>query len=79
MTTRKFYKTKITFEVLSEDPIDDKWEMQDIVAECIDGGFSGATVGNKQTILNGKQMAKALEKQGSSPEFFQIDEKGNDI
>lgn len=78
MTTRKFYKTVLTYTVLSEKPIPDNLEMKDIMFECTDGFYSGATTGQKETVLNGKQAAKALEEQGSDPDFFQLDEKGND-
>jgi len=78
MTNRKFYKTKITFEVLSEEPIGDM-EMSHIVHECMEGGFSGDTINSTETIMNGKQAAKALIKQGSDTEFFQLNEDGSDM
>jgi hypothetical protein len=33
----------------------------------------------KNKTLNGKQAAKALIAHGSDPEFFELDEKGNDL
>lgn len=79
MTTRKFYKTVITIEVLSEDKIPAWMELPDILNECIEGSFSKRELGEKETELNGKQAAKALSKQGSDSSFFRLDEKGNDL
>ena len=79
MTERKFYKTTITFEVLSEEPIPSWMELQNIVYETEEGDYSGATVGNVQVELDGKQAVKELAAQGSDPEFFRLDEEGNDL
>lgn len=79
MTTRKFYKTIIKIEILSEERIPDDMTLEEIGRETIEGGYSGRTLETKESELNGKQAATALIKQSSSPEFFRIDEKGNDI
>ena len=39
MTDEKFYRTNITFSVLSQEPIPDNMDMQDIVTECMEGDF----------------------------------------
>ena len=78
MTTRKFYKTKITVEVLSDEPYDFN-SLQRTSYDIDEGGCSGEIRVVKSEVLNGKQAAKALDKQGSAPEFFGIDDKGNDI
>ena len=79
MTTRKFYKTKITIEVLSEEPIPDDMNIADIAFEGEEGMFSiGNTKNYKQTVLNGKQAANALKKQGSAPSFFLLNDEGED-
>lgn len=79
MTDRKFYKTKITFEVLSEEPIPDGMNLDQIQSECYGGSWSKGELEMTQKELNGKQVAKELIKQGSDPEFFGINEKGEDI
>jgi hypothetical protein len=78
MTDRKFHKTIIKVEVLSEEPIPEGMDLQNVIAECTEGGWSMRQFGWKETELNGKQAAKALLLQGSDPGFFQLDEKGND-
>jgi len=79
MTERKFYKTIITFEVLSEEPIPMDMEVQNIIDEAIEGGYSMSDAGMSAIEMDGKQAAKELIEQASSPEFFRIDENGNDI
>ena len=79
MTDRKFYKTIITLEVLSEEPIPAWMEAEDIVRESSDGSFSMATVGNNEVELDGKQMVGELNEQGSDPEFFNLTDDGEDI
>ena len=79
MTERQFHKYVYTFTVLSEDPIDGDATLGEIYQSTIDGPNSGETDCTVHKMLNGKQMAKALEKQGSDPEFFYLDEHGNDL
>lgn len=75
---RKFYKTEIKVTVLSEDPYD--YESLSQVAFDIEGGdCSGEVKVIKKERLTGKEAAKALQKQGSDPEFFQLTEEGEDI
>ena len=78
MTDRKFYKTVVKFTVLSEEPIPDGMSLENIAAQCMTGDWSMGDASQKETELNGKQAARALEKQGSDPGFFQLDEKGDD-
>lgn len=79
MTKRKFYKTLVTLEVLSEEPIPEGMEVPDIMAEATDGAYSAQVLPTAQKILNGKQAAKALMDQGSDPGFFQLTEDGKDV
>lgn len=78
MTDRKFFKTRVSFVVLSEAPIPDGMTVQNIADECITGDWSMGELQTKETTLNGKQAAKALLNQGSDPGFFQLTEKGED-
>ena len=77
---RKFYRTRITFEVLSEDPIHPYMDIAEIVAECDDGGYVMDSNHEPVTVeLSGAEMAQALHNAGSTPEFFQLDDAGNPI
>ena len=81
MTRRKFYRTIIKVEVLHEDPrVLAKLEgLDEVHALITDGPCSGFwNVTRGPTEMNGLQTARLLLKQGSDPEFFSLDERGND-
>lgn len=73
MTDRKFYKTVVSFEVLSEDPIPAGMTIEQIANEAVHGDYSMGNVQCEQIELNEKQAAEALLDQGSDPMFFGID------
>jgi hypothetical protein len=78
---RKFYRTKITFIVLSEEPIPTALDMGGIVAECEEGSYVAdynVEAPDQREELTGKQMADALYKANSDPSFFRLDDDGND-
>ncbi len=72
---RKFYKTTVTVEVLSEGVLDfdNLADLHEIVA---DGDCVGRHWIEKSQTLTSKRMAKATYVFGSSPGFFQLDNKG---
>jgi hypothetical protein len=74
---RKFWRTVIQIEVLSEEPYD-KEDLIDISHDCTDGDCSGQVSIIESQTLTGAQAAKALMKQGSSPSFFCLTEDGKD-
>ena len=80
MTDRKFYRTAVTFHVLSEEPIPGGMDMAGIVAECEDGAYVAdyGTAPDEAKELTGKQMADALKTAFSDPSFFRLDDDGND-
>ena len=68
---RKYYKTIIQVEVLSEDPYN-YIGLNELHYDITDGGCSGKTSVISSETLSGKQMAKALKEQGSDPGFFNL-------
>lgn len=77
---REFHKITVEVEVLCEDqsgPYD--MTLGELAHAIVDGDYSGDHKVTKHKVLNGRQMAKALQKQGSDPAFFQLDDKGRDI
>ena len=76
---KKYYKTTIAFSVLSEEPIPEQMNIDEIYQECIDGDYSG-DLGFRSSVevLNEKEAAQELIKQGSDPSFFGIDESLSD-
>lgn len=75
---RVFYKRVISFEILSEEPIEDM-TLSETEYEVVDGHMSGMFLDSVDTVLIGSEMARALSRQGTDPSFFSIDEHGNDI
>lgn len=82
MTNRKFYKTIYQIEILSEDPYPIDHGMDDlrtIREDIVAGDCSGSVTCVSHTIHDGEEMAQMLIDQGSEPEFFGIDEDGNEV
>jgi hypothetical protein len=77
MTNRKFYRTLITVEVLSEDPYQFE-SLSELAYDVDEGECSGKTTIEKTEEIDGETMALLLMAQGSDPEFFRIDDEGND-
>lgn len=75
---RKFHKTTITYEVLSEEPIPGHVDLEYIAREAMEGRYVGRFVSNDETVLTGKQMADTLYEFGSDPGFFMLDSDGKD-
>ena len=77
---RKFYRTVIHAELLSEEPIL-PMSLRDVDYQITEGYLSGELLESNpdNEILDGPTAAKALIAQGSDPEFFELDEDGNDI
>lgn len=75
---RKFYKTVLKVEVLSEEPFmcEDLGQVGYAITE---GDCSGVMYRGGSRKISAKTMAKELVKQGSDPEFFGLDDKGNDL
>lgn len=75
---RKFYKTIIQVEVLSEDePLQEGLSLGAIQYEITEGHHSGIIRSFKSTPMTGKQAAKALLAQGSDPGFFSLNPDGS--
>ncbi len=78
MTKRKFYKTRIVVEVLSEEPLSEDQELDSVHWGITNGDWSGTVKWSPPKVLNGAQAARALRSQGSDPGFFRLDDKGGD-
>jgi hypothetical protein len=80
MAKVKIYKTLILLTVLSDRPLQEGMSIADIDAECEDGDFTGKTDWQEvNTVLEGKEAADAVRDTGSSTDFFQMDEDGNEL
>jgi hypothetical protein len=77
MSDRKFYKTVITVEVLSEEPVA-FGDLGGLHCAITEGGCSGDYTEGKTKTLSAKQAVRELLKQGSDPSFFRLTETGAD-
>lgn len=81
MTKRKFYKSRVVVEMLSEEPLrNNSFEsLLEVHHEITEGHCSGQwhfVVLNE--VLDGADAAKALTMQFSDPEFFRLTCDGDD-
>jgi hypothetical protein len=78
MTERKFYRTVIHVEVLSEDPYTFSGNLVDVANDISTGDCSGIARTILEETCDGARMAQFLLAHGSDPEFFMLDDQGND-
>lgn len=74
----KFYRTVISFTVLSEEPLSDSESLSDIVARGMDDCVLGEEI-RKEQIMTGKRAARHLYRLGSEPGFFGLNDEGKSI
>ena len=79
MTERNFYRTVIHVEVLSEEPYVFSGNLVDVANDIVTGNCSGVVRTIQEERCNGARMVQLLLAQGSEPEYFQLDENGNDL
>lgn len=76
---RVFHRRRITVTVLSEEPLPEHLDLDKVAHEIVHGDCSGEVKWYPNEEIGGRAMAKALRKQGSDPEFFRINDKGEDL
>ena len=76
----KIYRTVFSFEVLSEEPINCSLSLSDLYEMTMEGNCSGRFIDNPihNEELMGMAAVEAIRNQGSDPEFFMMDDEGND-
>lgn len=78
---RTFFRSVITVEILSEDPIPSGLDLADIDCEISCGAFWSGRV--TETLLNDQidsaKMASLMIAQGNDPSLFGLDNDGHDI
>ena len=76
---KKIFRTIIKLVVLSEEPIDENLDIQDIMNECDEGAYIGTTNIGTPTTLIGKTAVIEIEKAGSDAGFFNMSTDGNEL
>lgn len=66
------YKTIMTVEILSEDPIGSP-TLEEVAYEITHGSWSGSYEVSSRSELSNEEMREALIEQGSDPGFFGLD------
>lgn len=81
MSKKILYRTVIKLELLSEEPIPDGLPISEIVREANEGDYSMRSIymTSSNNTIKGKAAANCVIAQGSDPEFFGMDEQGNEI
>jgi len=75
---REFYRTSITVDVLSEEPIGSNWSLVDIAQGMIQGDFSGIWRKAPAVTVTSTEAISILRDQGAEPGFFRLTEDGED-
>ena|SRR3990167_9921703 len=75
---RKFYRTLIAVEVLSEAPFT-SIDLEVIHEAITTGDCSGVVSVEDSEEVDGVKMAELLRAQGSDPDFFQLTDEGEDL
>ena len=77
---KKIYKTVISYTILSEEPYFDM-RLSDIIYNCEEGSFIGGkfmtTTINDELI--GENAVNEIKELGSMPDFFMMDDDGEEI
>ncbi len=71
MSEKKFFKSQVVIEILSEEDIGDP-SLEKILYQITEGDWSGVYSVKKVEPLNAEQMRVALIGQGSDPDFFSL-------
>jgi hypothetical protein len=67
------YKTTITYEVLSEEPIPGHADLEYIAKEAFEGRYVGRFGPTKEEAVTPAEMRQLLYDFGSEPSFFLLD------
>jgi len=82
MAKKKIYRSIISVEILSEDLVDDSFltDLSSVNYEITSGDCSGEVkIQSINEVVTGEDAVKAVQAQGSSMDFFRMDEEGNEI
>lgn len=79
MSPRKFYRTVLMVEVLSEVPYNET-NLAQIATDLNEGEQVGkVSITSSNEEMTGKVCAVFLKEAGSEPGFFMLDNNGNDV
>jgi hypothetical protein len=73
------YRTRLSIDILHEEPIPEDFELADIIHEGDVGDYVIHQRRCHVTQITGAAMAEALRNAGSEPDFFSLDDSGRKI
>jgi hypothetical protein len=79
MSKRKFYRTVVSIEILSEEPLGKDLDLEDLAYAIDQGPCVGHALRLKSKKISAKQAAKALYEFASEPSFFELSDEGADL
>ena len=78
MSKKSFTETTITIKILSEAPISETMELDEIIYESMNGSLVLDVAGTEIAALTPKEAADKLLEVGSEPGFFSLNEDGSE-
>ena len=72
----RFYETVYTIRVLSEEPIPEGMELEDVLDEADTGDYVAQVREDGNSTIDGPTCAKLLYEFGSDPSFFNLNDDG---
>ena len=79
MTPRKFFRSVIRLEVISTGPYEAPVNFEQLGYNISAGPDLGTATVLESQELNGQQTVAAMRKMNWNPEWFELDENGNDL
>jgi hypothetical protein len=78
-STRRFFRTTITVEVLSMGAPVQYDDLADVAWAVMEGPCVGSVVDELVEAIDAVDVVDILGDMGSDPEFFRLDDEGNDL
>lgn len=80
MAKKTIYRNTFKVTILSDEMLTGDENLADLHQQMIYGDWSGVLEDIKRNEpLKGMQAVKAVQDQGSDPEFFRMDKQGNEL
>lgn len=70
MPKAKYFRTVITVEVLSNEPVGDDISLSEVIEEITYGNWSGQVIFTPSKEIKAPKARRLLQKQGSDPNFL---------
>jgi len=79
MSEKKFYRSKVVVEIVSEEPLNPEMSLSDIHYYIDQGDGCGLKQDMEVREINAKEAVSTLKEFGSEPSFFGLNDEGEDL